>query len=133
MHHTMSTRARRLMRVARRAALSASAPLMLAACHVGRRAEPPTVTIRVQNTLVPAVALTVSLLPSSGERRTVGVVGPSRTESLRVPLDASGDPHRLLAEAGSGPAIASRQFTLSTAATVEWNVGQNIVNVSERR
>jgi hypothetical protein len=51
----------------------------------------------------------------------------------RIPIGDTGDPHRLLAEAGAGPAIASRQFTLATASVVEWSVGQYVVNVAERR
>jgi hypothetical protein len=121
-------------RNARRLAALTLAPMLLSSCLFGRRSgEEPTVTVRVQNNLVPATALTISLLPASGERRTIGVVGPSRSDELRFPAGSSTDPHRLLAEAASGTATASRLFTLSSAATVEWNVGLNTLNVAERR
>lgn len=107
--------------------------LAVGGCHFGRKSEPPTATVRIRNDLVPAAALTISLLPASGARRTIGVVEPSRTMELRVPLGSSADPHRLIAEAGSGPATVSRQFTWSNAAVVEWNVGQNTLNVAARQ
>ena len=111
--------------------MAAMVPL-LAACHFGKK-EPPTVTFHVRNDLVPAVAVTISVIPAVGARRTVGVVRASTSADLRIPVGSDADPHRLLAESGSGPAIVSRQFTLSGADMVEWTVGQNILNVSERR
>ena len=133
MHPVRSRRLVRSVWTRRHRIALASTTLVVAACHFGGKASEPTVTVRVQNNLVPAAALTISLLPATGERRTVGVVGPSRAEELRVPLESASDPHRLLAEAGSGPATASRQFTLATASVVEWNVGGNILNVAARQ
>ena len=125
-------RARRLAS-ARRVVVPAFASLLLGACHFGGGSGEPTVTFRIQNNLVPAANLTISVIPASGARRTIGVVGPSRTEELHLPLGADADPHRLMAEAGAGPATTSRQFSMANASVVEWNIGANIVNVSERR
>lgn len=110
------------------------APLLAGGCLFGGGgSSTPTVAIRVENNLVPAVELTISVIPSVGSRRTVGVVAPSQRGELQVPVGSDTEPYRLLAESGAGPAIASRQFTLSTASVVEWNVGQNTLNVSARR
>ena len=117
----------------RRAVVPAFASFLLGACHFGGGSGEPTVTFRIQNNFVPAASLTISVIPASGSRRTIGVVGPSRTEELRVPSGSDADPHRLMAEAGTGPATTSRQFSIANASVVEWNVGANILNVSERR
>ena len=123
----------RVLGSARRVVVPVFASLLLGACHFGGGSGEPTVTFRVQNNFVPAASLTISLIPASGSRRTIGVVGPSRTEELRVPRGSHADPHRLMAEAGTGPATTSRQFTIANASVVEWNVGANILNVSDRR
>jgi hypothetical protein len=129
---TLSIGRARVRWVGRRVLGPACASVLVGACHFGGSGE-PMVTFRVQNNLVPAASLTISLIPAAGSRRTIGVVGPSRTEELRVPRGSDADPHRLMAEVGSGPATTSRQFAIVNASVVEWNVGANILNVSERR
>ena len=119
--------------IARRAATLALTPLVFSACRFGGRPEEPTATARVENNLVPAVALTVSLVPEQGERRTIGVVPAGSTEELRFPIRGGADPHRLLAEPASGPGTVSRTFPLANASRLEWNVGRNVLNVSDRR
>jgi hypothetical protein len=107
-------------------------PVLATACHFGRGGGERTVTVRVENNLLPASTLTVSLLPADGARRAVGVVPASSTQEFRVPVGTSTEPHRLFAEPPNGPAFASRTFTLSSAARLDWNVGQNALNVVPR-
>lgn len=111
----------------------ALAPVLATGCHFGRGGSgEQTVTVRVENNLVPASTLTISLLPAEGARRAIGVVPASSTQEFRVPVGTSTDPHRLFAEPPNGPAYSSRTFTLSSAARVAWNVGQNALNVVPR-
>ncbi len=128
---------RRPARVARShvlAAMLACSLLPAAGCRSARPAGERTVTVRVENNLVPATALTISVVPSAGERRTIGTVPAGRSEELRFPVGTSADPHRFLAEAATnGSAIASRAFTLAESVRLDWNVGQNVLNVAERR
>lgn len=111
-------------------------PLLLTGCRFGGRAgdssEAHTITARVENNLIPAVALTISLVPEQGERRTIGVVPPGSTVELSFPLDGAGDPHRLLAEPANGAGTVSRRFTLRTALRLQWNVGRNALDVPTR-
>ncbi len=126
----------RLSRLARIRSLAVLTFALLppAACRSARPAEERTVTVRVENNLVPATALTVSVIPAAGERRTVGTVPAGRTEEIRFTVGTSADPHRFLAEAATnGSAIASRAFTLAESVRLDWNVGQNVLNVAERR
>ncbi len=118
--------------LARRAVLGALVSFALVGCRGGKSA-PPMATLRVTNNFVPAVQLTISLIPASGARRTLGVIEASKTQELRFEVGAGTDPHRLIAEAGSGAASTSREFVLATASLIEWNVGRNVVNVSMRR
>jgi len=131
---TLSARVAIARRRAMQSVLLALVPLALGSCLFGRGShDQPTVTVRVQNNLVPSSALTISLIPMTGSRQVVGTVDPSSSAELRFTPGSSGDPHRLLAEATNGTAIASRLFTLATAETVEWNVGTNTLNVQARR
>jgi hypothetical protein len=108
-------------------------PVLATACHFGRGGGGErTVTVRVENNLVPASTLTISVLPAEGARRAVGVVPASSTQEFRVPVGTSTDPHRLFAEPPNGPAFSSRTFTLASAGRIEWNVGQNALNVVPR-
>jgi len=111
-------------------------PLLLMGCRSGGRSggasEEPMVTVRVDNNLVPAVALTISLIPEQGERRTIGVVPAGSTEALRFPVRGGTDPHRLLAEPASGAGTVSRPFALANASGLQWNVGRNALDVSVR-
>ena len=126
-----SHRSRTLVRLVGSLAL---VPALATGCHFGRGGGggERTVTVRVENNLVPASTLTISLLPAEGARRAVGVVPASSTQEFRVPVGTSTDPHRLFAEPPNGPAYSSRTFTVSSAARVEWNVGQNALNVVPR-
>ena len=125
--------------IARRAVALAVMPTLLAGClsssRSGGGSEAPTATARVENNLVPAVALTISLIPEQGERRTIGVVPAGETQELRFPVRGGTDPHRLLAEptSGAGAGTVSRRFALANASGLQWNVGRNELNVSERR
>jgi hypothetical protein len=134
MSATPSARTAIVRRRASRSMLLALLPLALGSCLFGRGShDQPTVTVRVQNNLVPTSALTISLIPTTGSRQVIGTVDPSSTAELRFTPGSTGDPHRLLAEAPNGTATASRLFTLAAAERVEWNVGTNTLNVQARR
>jgi hypothetical protein len=128
------SRRARTRQINRLVASLAFVPVIATACHFGGGGGggERTVTVRVENNLLPASTLTISVLPTDGARRTVGVVSSSSTQEFRVPVGTSTEPHRLFAEPPNGPAFASRTFTLSTAGRVEWNVGQNALNVVPR-
>ena len=128
----------RFGRMPRRTAALAILPLLLIGCGSGRRADAGaspdalSVVARVENNLVPAVALTISLIPEQGERRTIGVVAAGTSGEFRVPVRGGTDPHRLLAEPASGAGTVSRRFELANASAVQWNVGRNALDVSVR-
>lgn len=128
-----SLRRSRATVLARRAVAIVFVPLVVAGCRFGGRSEEPTATARVENNLVPAVALTISLIPEQGERRTIGVVPAGSTGEFRFPVRGGTDPHRLLAEPASGAGTVSRRFALANASRIDWNVGRNALDVSERR
>jgi hypothetical protein len=105
----------------------------LSACASSRgtQAEENPVHVRVQNTVMPPTALTISILPVTGSRRTIGFVAPSETKVLDFGASVPVGPHRLLAEATDGSALASRQFTVDEGDTIEWNVRANMIRVHD--
>ena len=123
------TSARRRLRIGVAAGLVLGLAVATPACATrGSQSGAGDMQVRVQNTLMPPTSLTVSLLPATGARRMLGVVTPSDTAVLRVDGPVIGM-QRLIAETTDGSAIASRTFTASETAVVEWNVGMNIIRV----
>jgi hypothetical protein len=89
-----------------------------------------SVALEVENNLIPPTSLSVYALPEIGSRQLVGIVQPGRTRVLRFdPVGASGQ-YRFMAETTEGREIVSNPLTISSGATVSWDVNSNLATAS---
>jgi heme/copper-type cytochrome/quinol oxidase subunit 2 len=85
--------------------------------------------LRVENNLIPATSLSIYAVPEVGTRTLVGVVDPSSTATLRFNASAAGGQYRFVAETTAGNEIASNPITVSSGATIRWDLTANIATV----
>lgn len=115
------------MRVRRVTYGLALAVLAAGGCASGGRHGGTTVLVRVENDAAPAGPVTVWLAPTSGDRRSLGVVPPATTRLLRVgDLDGTTE-YRLTAERQSGASSSSQPFRPGGTDVVDWRLSTNVL------
>ncbi len=91
-----------------------------------------SLTVRVDNGLIPAASVNVWLISESGFRDMLGRVSPNSVRSLDARSASSLGEYRLIAERTGGREVVSRPFYLTRAAhTVRWDLSTNTVTVVE--
>jgi hypothetical protein len=100
---------------------------------MGRRSSAQGSTaLRVQNDIIPSVALRIYAVSLSGGRTLVGSVNPGATTTLYFdPIGASGQ-YQFVAQVSLGREIVSNPVAFSDGDTIEWNVRSNLATVAGR-
>ena len=95
----------------------------------GEAGSSEAVQVEVENTVTPALDLTVYLVSEAGTRRLLGSVPPGRTVTLTFNGFAGSGLYRLLARPTGGREVLSNTFSFTgPGSTIRWNLISNIAS-----
>lgn len=120
-----------------RLVLSVAVTMLVAACAAGAApgtggADSESVSIRINNNLIPPSAITVYAVPQTGGRQLLGNVSPSSIQTFRYnPVGLTSGQYQILAQTTGSGEIVSREFTLVDVAAVEWDMSLNTIKLTE--
>src|SRR5262245_45152769 len=106
---------------------------VLAACASAAPQPGNSVTIVIENNLIPPGPVTVYLVPRSGIERMLGTAHSSQRSNLVYRgLPPVGE-HRLVARTLAGQNIVSTIFNMDGVLGLEWSLASNFVRVTETK
>lgn len=91
----------------------------------------PAVILEVTNNVSPPAQVTAYIQSSSGGRRTLGTVSPSRTQRFPYSPTNASDRFTFIAQGTGGRTLTSNTFTLVNVATASWDMQSNLVKFYE--
>ena len=89
-----------------------------------------TVSVQIDNDLVPPASVTVYIVPETGSRRRLGPINPGGQGTFSFNPGIRTSDFRLLANVNGQRDVASNPFSLTGASAIRWSLSDRIVRVS---
>lgn len=91
------------------------------------------VVFEIDNTAQPSASIRTRLVEVDGDRAEIlGPIGPNDdAEFTGSPMASADMMYRLVAETGAGDSYTSEPFSLYEVEEVEWDVGQNTLEIDD--